>query len=209
MEARPPGSDDLGVGLAPRLAAGLADLVVILAAWWVALFALVLVLASLGRLDGGLAGDGDPLVVASTPEGFAMGLIAGGVLYAISGFYLAYAWVRLGATPGQQLAKLAVMRVDTGTRLSPGQAAVRWFVMTMPPLGLPFGVLLVAWLAVVATTIVRNPRRRGIHDLAAGSIVVRRPRTAGRRQEGGPAGAEDGPGDGTADSDGDGTPRRP
>jgi uncharacterized RDD family membrane protein YckC len=132
-------------------------------------------------------------------------MISGGLLYAISAFYLVYAWARLGATPGQQLAGLVVVGDGTRTPLSPGQATVRWFVLTMPVLGVPFGILLLAWLTLVAVTVARNPRHRGIHDQASGSIVVRRQAGSGTRPGGSPgtAGAADAA---NVDTEDDGTP---
>jgi uncharacterized RDD family membrane protein YckC len=182
MEPRPEGRDGLHAGLGPRLLAAVIDLGVILAGWWTAVLALIVVLASTGRLDPQQLASADPVSLALTPEGIAISLISGGVLYAISGFYLVYAWTHLGATPGQQLLGLAVVGEKTRAPLSAGQAAGRWFVLTLPPVGLLVGVLLVAWFALVASTILRHPQGRGVHDLAAGSIVIRRPRRAGRQR---------------------------
>ena len=179
MEQGPARRDATYAGLAPRMAAAAIDLVVVLAAWWVALSALVILLAVAGRLDTRQLEGADPLALALTPQGVAIGLISGGVLYAVSGFYLVYAWTRLGATPGQHLFGVAVLREATGGPLTAGQAMVRWFVLTLPPVGLVLSVLLVAWLAFVVSTVLRHPQRRGVHDLAAGSIVVRRRRGAG------------------------------
>jgi len=178
-DATTAGRDATTAGLAQRAAAAAIDLVVVLAAWWVALFAIVTLLAVTGRLDTRQLAGADPLELALTPQGFAIGLISGGVLYAVSGFYLVYAWTRLGATPGQRLFGVAVLREATGGPLTAGQAVVRWFVLTLPPVGLVFSVLLVAWLAFVVSSILRHPQRRGVHDLAAGSMVVRRRRGAG------------------------------
>ena len=179
MEQGPAGRDATYAGLAPRMAAAAVDLVVVLAAWWVALSALVILLAVAGRLDTRQLEGADPLALALTPQGVAIGLISGGVLYAVSGFYLVYAWTRLGATPGQQLLGVVVLQEATRVPLTAGQSTVRWFVLTLPPVGLVFGILMVAWLAFVASTVLRHPQRRGVHDRAAGSIVVRRRREAG------------------------------
>jgi uncharacterized RDD family membrane protein YckC len=179
MEQGPGGRDATCAGLGQRMAAAAIDLLVIVAVWWVALTALVMLLAIAGRLDTRQLEGADPLALALTPQGMAIGLISGGVLYAVSGFYLVYAWTRLGATPGQQVLGVAVLQEAARVPLTAGQSTVRWFVLTLPPVGLVFGILMVVWLAVVVSTILRHPQRRGVQDLAAGSIVVQRRRRAG------------------------------
>ena len=87
--------------------ATIIDLAIVLLAWLVSLFLFVAVLAILGALDPTQVGAAglDPLALSSRE--IALGFFGAGILFAIGGFYHVYAWSRLGATPGQQLLKMA------------------------------------------------------------------------------------------------------
>jgi uncharacterized RDD family membrane protein YckC len=108
----------------------------------------------------------------------------------VAGAYFVVSWVRLGGTPLQRLFGMHVERVDDGGRLHPRQAIGRWLV-----LGAPFGLIstllfptpllgailalaIAVWYAVLFITTVRDRRKRGLHDRAAGSMVRRRRRGA-------------------------------
>jgi uncharacterized RDD family membrane protein YckC len=106
---------------------------------------------------------------------------------ALSAGYFVFSWWRKGGTPGQRLLDLSVVRADDGTLLGKGAAGVRWALVAAP-----FGVAalltttvasvgdglvdacLAAWYLVLLVTTVRADRKRGLHDRAAGSVVVKR-----------------------------------
>jgi uncharacterized RDD family membrane protein YckC len=106
----------------------------------------------------------------------------------VAGAYFVVSWVRLGGTPMQRLFGMHVERVDDGGSLRPRQAIGRWLL-----LGAPFGLIstllfptpllgaildlaIAVWYAVLFITTVRDRRKRGLHDRAAGSMVRRRRR---------------------------------
>jgi len=153
--------------------ATIIDLAIVFIAWFLSLFLFVAVLSILGALDPTQVGAAglDPLALSS--KEIALGFFGAGILFAIGGFYHVYAWSRLGATPGQQLLKMRVLDAQTGHLLGPARAAARWFVAELPGLNLVFGPYILLWYATVAVSVGRDPQRRGVHDRAAGSVVVR------------------------------------
>ena len=92
------------------------------------------------------------------------------------------------ATPGQRLFKIQVGNASDGAPLNLSQALKRWFAMgdvlslvgLIPGLANGATTLVLIWGVVLLVTVVRHPSKRGIHDLFAGSAVVR-PITAGSR----------------------------
>ena len=108
----------------------------------------------------------------------------------VAGVYFVVSWVRLGGTPMQRLFRMHVERVDDGGSLRPRQAIGRWLVLgapfglistllfPTPLLGAILAVVIGVWYAVLFITTARNPRKRGLHDRAAGSMVRRRRRGA-------------------------------
>jgi uncharacterized RDD family membrane protein YckC len=85
------------------------------------------------------------------------------------------------ATPGQRLFKIQVGNASNGAPLNVSQAVKRWFAMgdvlslvgLIPGLANGGTTLVVIWAIVLMVSIVRHPSKRGIHDLFAGSAVVR------------------------------------
>lgn len=75
-----------------------------------------------------------------------------------------------GQTIGKTVAGIAVVRVDGGGAPGWGRSCARWGVLYLPLLVPLVGTLLT--LLVVLSPVV-HPRRRGWHDLVAGTIVVR------------------------------------
>ncbi|HEY0634766.1 MAG TPA: RDD family protein [Gammaproteobacteria bacterium] len=71
-------------------------------------------------------------------------------------------WVHYEATPGKQLLDCYVVDATTFQPLSVKQALLRYlgYLVSLLPLGLGF-----LWIAI-------DPRKRGFHDLIAGSVVV-------------------------------------
>ena len=101
--------------------------------------------------------------------------------------YMAYETVlvsRTGQTVGKMLCRIKVVDWSTGMLLTPQQAAVRAFVpgvfllvaAAAPLVGVPWlGFLQFAPL-LVYVTVAASPVYRGVHDRAAGSIVLSAPR---------------------------------
>ena len=158
-----------------RAAATLLDWAILGVAWIVALSVFLAILEATGRLDPATVGMPDLSSMTMTDQQFALGLSAAAILWGLSGFYHVYAWARLRATPGQQACRLLVVDGDNGRPLSPARAAIRWFVGELPVVGLLFGVVMLVWFAVLAVSVAIDPNARGIHDLAARSVVIRQP----------------------------------
>lgn len=124
--------------------------------------------------------------------------MAGASVIAASAIYF---WCVFRATPGQMMLGLFVVRRGSGTALSTQAAFLRWLLLYVPwvvfisaswlsqlvlsddPLNPadPNAVVFVArmvplaWYALLAASSLLDRRRgRGLHDLAAGSIVIRR-----------------------------------
>ena len=76
--------------------------------------------------------------------------------------YFAVFWSTTGQTPGNRLMHIRVCDVDNGTVLSPGRSLLR------------FGALLLAALPLFAgfLPVLVDDRRRGLHDMLAGTVVV-------------------------------------
>lgn len=83
----------------------------------------------------------------------------------------------LGQTPGKALLGLRVVRDDTGTPIGVSASFLRAGIVLAATLPLGFGLVMLAWSAVSDP----SGRRRGFHDVIAGSLVRdvrRRPPTA-------------------------------
>jgi len=108
----------------------------------------------------------------------------------VAGAYFVGSWLRSGATPGQRLLGMRVVRNEGEGRLRPGQAVGRWLLLGTPlglistllgPPSVIAGVLVIAiavWFLLLFVTTARGRRKRGIHDRITGSVVVRRSRAA-------------------------------
>ena len=171
-------------GFAPRLAATLVDAAIVVVAWFVAIWLFLEAVTLTGALDPATLQSPSLGAMTLTDQQYALAMFAAGILFVIRGAYLVYGWATSGATPGQQLLRLSVADSRTGGRLSVGRSAVRWFVSELPGLGLLLGPGILVWYVAVALSLGRNPERRGIHDIAAGSVVMRRTRQ-GAQGEGG------------------------
>ena len=172
------------VGFAPRLAATLVDAAIVGVAWFVAVWLFLEAVTLTGALDPATLQSPSLDAMTLTARQYALAMFVAGILFVIRGAYLVYAWAATGATPGQQLLRLGVADARTGGRLTVGRSAVRWLVSELPGLGLLLGLGILIWYVAVALSIGRNPERRGIHDLAAGSVMARRARQ-GAQEEGG------------------------
>lgn len=128
-------------------------------------FALDAVLVNLGAL---LAGVGVALVLAvvDVSDSVRPALAGiGGVAYALwsAAWFVAF-WSTTGQTPGSRVLQIRVCD-RSGATIAPGRALLR------------FGALLLAALPLFAgfLPILFDDRRRGLHDLLAGTVVVDQP----------------------------------
>jgi uncharacterized RDD family membrane protein YckC len=116
--------------------------------------------------------------------GFALGLAGSSVSMAqqvggvaglvVSVLYFTWSWVRSGSTPGMSLMGLQVVRDADGGPISWGKALIRYVGLIISTLVLFIGLIWVAF----------DRRKRGWHDLMAGTVVIRKPEvpiTGGRK----------------------------
>jgi uncharacterized RDD family membrane protein YckC len=124
----------------------------------------------LGILGNAGALPGSDLVGARTSLAQVLALVG-----VVIGFGLAWVVVRIvatastGRTPGKWLLGLRV--VDTANPRTPprlGKAALRWLVPQVSG-----AIPLPGTGAVVYSPVLKDPWRRGLHDRAAGTVVVR------------------------------------
>jgi len=103
------------------------------------------------------------LSVLSVPDWVDNTLIAlGGVAFLVwSVAYFATFWSTTGQTPGDRLMRIRVRRAD-GELLGVGRSIFRLVCLTLAALPLLAGFL----------TILFDDRRRGVHDMLAGTVVV-------------------------------------
>jgi uncharacterized RDD family membrane protein YckC len=108
--------------------------------------------------------EGDQVKLDNVPFWLSFVTIVVAVVYET----LFIAW--RGQTIGKMLLRVRVARLVGGTRPDPSQAGLRALVpgsaWAIPIIG--FGLYLFVFLSAIG-----NPLRRGIHDRAAGSVVVR------------------------------------
>jgi uncharacterized RDD family membrane protein YckC len=79
--------------------------------------------------------------------------------------YFPFFWARSGATPGMRVFRLRVVRDRDGGPISGGQAIMRLVGYWINSIVLYIGF---AWILV-------DQRRRGWHDLIAGTVVIEEP----------------------------------
>jgi uncharacterized RDD family membrane protein YckC len=93
-------------------------------------------------------------------------LAVGAVAYALwsIGYFVTF-WSTTGQTPGNRLLQIRVCRADDGAVLRPRKSLLRLGAMVLCTLPLFAGFL----------TILVDNRRRGLHDVVAGSVVVAAP----------------------------------
>lgn len=91
--------------------------------------------------------------------------------------YLAGAWAVAGRTLGQAAVRVSVHRLSDGGRPRPLQAGVRaawfagpWLLGALSPALWLLGMVVAALGLLVAAW---EPRRRGWHDMCAGTVIVR------------------------------------
>lgn len=103
----------------------------------------------------------------SVPDEVEVVLLAlGGAAYvAWSIGYFVVFWSTTGQTPGSRLMHIRVCRAGDGGIVRPGTAALRVVYLTLAAIPLLAGFL----------TILVDDRRRGVHDMLAGTVVVEAP----------------------------------
>ncbi len=90
----------------------------------------------------------------------------GGLIGLVIGIlYFAGSWVRSGSTPGMSALGLQVVRDADGGPISWGKALIRYIGLIISTLVLFIGLIWVAF----------DSRKRGWHDLMAGTVVIRKP----------------------------------
>jgi uncharacterized RDD family membrane protein YckC len=102
--------------------------------------------------------------VLDLPSGVQDALIAaGGVAWLVwsSGYFVVF-WATTGQTPGDRLLRIRVCDADDFTSLRPRRAFLRLIYLTLAAIPLFAGFL----------PILFDDRRRGVHDMLAGSVVV-------------------------------------
>lgn len=94
-------------------------------------------------------------------------LALGGALFvAWSVGYFVVFWSTTGQTPGSRLMRIMVCRADDGGIVRPRDAALRFVYLTLAAIPLLAGFM----------TILVDDRRRGVHDMLAGTVVVEAPK---------------------------------
>jgi uncharacterized RDD family membrane protein YckC len=107
------------------------------------------------------------LSVLSAPDWLETALLAlAGVAYVIWTIaYFATFWSTTGQTPGDRLMQIKVCRADDGQPLSVARSMFRLLWLALAALPLFAGFL----------PILFDERRRGVHDMLAGTVVVASP----------------------------------
>jgi uncharacterized RDD family membrane protein YckC len=104
------------------------------------------------------------LTVVSLPDELDTVLVVvGGVAYVLwlVGYFVVF-WSTTGQTPGNRLLEIQVRRAADGTPASAGAALLRFIGLILAALPLFAGFL----------PILLDDRRRGVHDMLAGTVVV-------------------------------------
>jgi uncharacterized RDD family membrane protein YckC len=145
-------------GLATRMLALAADVVVIQAVAWV--------VGGVAAVTASLFDPSDRAETAIIAIGTAVGL-----LWAAG--YFVFFWATTGQTPGNRLMEIRVQDAASGRRLSLGRAVLRLAGALLSALLLFLGYLM----------ILVDSRRRALHDRLLRSVVVYAPSGGRRRRE--------------------------
>lgn len=110
---------------------------------------------------------GISLSVLSVPSSVETALFAFGGAVALlwSTAYFVTFWCTTGQTPGDRVMGIRVRRADDGALLRPARALLRLIALTLAAIPLFAGFL----------PILFDARRRGVHDMVAGTVVVGSP----------------------------------
>jgi len=158
-----------------RLVAYVLDVVILAALIFVGSVVVALVLGPAIHVDADVRLQVDERLVT----------INGMLATLLNAAYFVLSWTRRRATPGQRLVGLWTGSAHDGSPLPAGRALLRWallggpfvaasvLALWLPAVAGPLMMLGLGWYAVVLMTIARDPRRRGVHDRCAGSVVVK------------------------------------
>jgi uncharacterized RDD family membrane protein YckC len=129
---------------------------------------------------------GNPQVTVDTGLAMANAILA----TALSAFYFTLTWHRFHGSPGLRSLRMR-MWAESGGRVSVSQGAIRWLFI-----GLPLGALGIAsivlgtwaylalmvavalWFLFLLVTTARDPRKQGLHDRVAHTVVTKEGREA-------------------------------
>jgi len=114
---------------------------------------------------GGLTIDDSGTTASVSGPAVVSAVIAFLVIFAISLVYFPYFWARGGQTPGMMPFRLRVVRDQDGGRIGWGTAWLRLLGMWAAAAVFYLGFI---WIFI-------DGRRRGWHDLIAGTVVIRDP----------------------------------
>ena len=149
-------------GHGARLGAYILDAILVGAV--ITLLLIVMTVVFFGSLDWSIDANGDVVVGDSGAAAAAIGLFTLGavVISLMSLLYFPFFWARGGATPGMRVAGIRVVNDRDGSRIGWGTAFLRligfWVSAAVFYLGF-------VWILV-------DSRRRGWHDLIAGTCVI-------------------------------------
>lgn len=101
------------------------------------------------------------LNVPDSLEAILLG-VAGVLFFLWTIGYFATFWSTTGQTPGGRLMRIRVCRADSGEPIGFGRAVLRLVYLTLAAIPLLAGFL----------PILFDDRRRGVHDMLAGTVVV-------------------------------------
>jgi uncharacterized RDD family membrane protein YckC len=130
------------------------------------IIATVLILAAFAVLGVGITTDseGSASVGGLSALGFLVGLL---LVLIVTLAYFPFFWVRSGSTPGMRIFGLRVVRDADGGPISLGTGILRYIIFLLLASFSLLGLIGFGWILV-------DSRRRGWHDLAAGTCVIQR-----------------------------------
>lgn len=174
----PPETPDSIPGVSRRLIAWVLDVIVVVVVVLIGVAVVGLVLGPTVVVDRG------------APTAAGMMTVNGGLVVlnallsvGLSAAYFVIPWISSGSSPGQRLLKIRVRSATGGGKLAVGQALVRWALL-FPPFGVVSAITAGApvlsaavwgsaplWYLVLLVGTLRNPKRQGLHDRIARSVV--------------------------------------
>lgn len=116
-----------------------------------------------------------------------VGTITRLIIFGALGFlYYAYSWTTSRASPGQRFLGLMTVTAADGAALTWSQATMRWAYLFGPsllsnlfnpnlvggPVSTLIGLVVLGYYIYLLYTTANDPKRQGLHDKQAGSLVV-------------------------------------
>ncbi len=92
----------------------------------------------------------------------------------VSGAYFVYGWTHWGASLGQRILGLQVLKDADGSMINQDTAIRRWALITVPVIGSipPISALVALYWLYLAWTTANDPNKQGFHDKQCGTVVV-------------------------------------